>query len=210
MSIQTKFIINQAERPDIHDYQLLPLYSKNSKSMPDPLPAFPYLTYFINIISHFLHYYLQTPALLMTPSNSSFSTPFPTPAPPLASKIISLNKSSSTSSFSAFATLFNVASVILSSPPPPLVKSRNASSTSCVCESDVRSRLWNFRAQIARNEGYSAKPSSSGSRIEVNSASSEGLGGIPNALHLLYQHFSRLDLELLVSRKRTGGAGKDI
>jgi hypothetical protein len=83
--------------------------------------------------------HLHAPALLITPSNSSFSTPLPTPAPPFASRIMSLNKSSSTSSFNALATLFSVASVIL--PSPPLLKSLNASSTSCVCESDVRSRL---------------------------------------------------------------------
>jgi len=87
----------------------------------------------------FGHNHLHTPALLITPSNSSFSTPLPTPAPPFASRIMSLNKSSSTSSFNALATLFSVDSVIL--PSPSLVKSLNASSTSFVCESDVRSRL---------------------------------------------------------------------
>jgi hypothetical protein len=138
--------------------------------------------------SNLVQHHLQTPALRITPSNSSFSTPFPTPAPPFASNIISLNNSSSTSSFNALATLFNVANVILPS-PPPLVKSLNASSTSCVCESEVRSRLWNFKAQIARNFSYSAKPSSSGSRIEVNSWSSEGVGGISSALDILNQPF---------------------
>jgi hypothetical protein len=132
--------------------------------------------------------HLQTPALLITPSNSSLSTPLPTPAPPFASRIISLNKSSSTSSFRAFATLLSVAIVILPS-PPPLVNRLNASSTSCVCESDVRSRLWNFNAQMAKNFSYSAKPSSSGSRIEVNSWSSEGVGGMPSALYPHNQHF---------------------
>ena len=87
----------------------------------------------------FGHDHLHTPALLITSSNSSFSTPLPTPAPPFASRIMSLNKSSSISSFNALATLFSVASVIL--PSPALAKSLNASSTSFVCESDVLSRL---------------------------------------------------------------------
>merc|ERR1711964_306174 len=94
--------------------------------------------------------HLHIPALLIIPSNSCLSTPCATPAPPFASRIILLNNSSSTSSFSTLATLLSVASVIL--PSPFGLNILNASSTSLVCESEVRDRLWNFKAQIATKE----------------------------------------------------------
>lgn len=125
--------------------------------------------------------HLQTPALLITPSNSSLPTPFPTPAPPFASRIISLSTSSLTSSaLNSAATRFRCASVI----GLPPANSANASSTSASCAaSDGGSRACSLSAQMPTKEGYVAKPSSSGSRIEMKSASSDfEEGGMPRAL----------------------------
>lgn len=127
------------------------------------------------------HHHLQTPAFRITPSNSSTSTPRATPAPPLASRIMSLSSSSSTSSFSTAATRRRCASVM--GPAWLLVKSRNASSSSARCASEFCSRPWNLSAQMAKKGSYVAKPSESGSRIERNSRSSAGdEGGMPRAL----------------------------
>lgn len=125
--------------------------------------------------------HLQTPALLITPSNSSLPTPFPTPAPPFASRIISLSTSSLTSSaLNSAATRFRCASVI----GLPPANSANASSTSASCAaSDGGSRACSLSAQMPTKDGYVAKPSSSGSRIEMKSASSDfEEGGMPRAL----------------------------
>lgn len=67
-------------------------------------------------------------------------------------------------------------------PPVPWVKSAYASSSSLAWAVDEWSRAWNFRAQIAKKESYWTKPSESGSRMEMNSASSSFLGGMPRAL----------------------------
>lgn len=125
--------------------------------------------------------HLQTPALLITPSNSSLPTPFPTPAPPFASRIISLSTSSLTSSArSSAATRFRCASMI----GLPPANSANASSTSASCAAtDGGSRACSLSAQMPTKDGYVAKPSSSGSRIEMKSASSDlEEGGMPRAL----------------------------
>lgn len=125
--------------------------------------------------------HLQTPALLITPSNSSLPTPLATPAPPFASRIISLSTSSLTSSArSSAATRFRCASVI----GLPPANSANASSTSASCAaSDGGSRACSLSAQMPTKEEYVAKPSSSGSRIEMKSASSDlEAGGMPRAL----------------------------
>jgi hypothetical protein len=62
------------------------------------------------------------------------------------------------------------------------MNSSNAVSTEEMWESVVRSRLWNFRAQISTKCGKRAKPSDEGSRIERKSGSSRGVGGMSRAL----------------------------
>jgi hypothetical protein len=68
---------------------------------------------------------------------------------------------------------------------------------------------------MARKFSYSAKPSSSGSRIEVNSWSSDALGGISSALHLSNQlspisHIPFWEQPLTEGRELVGYEGGEI
>lgn len=141
------------------------------------------------------HHHRQTPALLITPSNSPFPTPAPTPAPPFASSIMSRSTSSVTppsspgrSSRSSAATLLRSASVMAgASPSPPAANSAYASSSSAWCASSSSPpacrRACSCSAQTPTKAGYVANPSSSGSRAAVKVASWAGvLGGRPRAL----------------------------
>ncbi|KAK3308842.1 uncharacterized protein B0T15DRAFT_120677 [Chaetomium strumarium] len=110
----------------------------------------------------------HTPARFITPSNSSFLTPFPTPAPPFASNIISLNTSSVTTSpsfpppscrpaasnLSNAATRFRWASVMAGASGVP-AKSAYASSSSAWCASSDAAwrRVCSCNAQIPRKAG---------------------------------------------------------
>lgn len=98
----------------------------------------------------------HTPARLITSSNSSILTPRAIPAPPFASRIMSLRSSSSTSSLSTAATRRRCASVM--GPCCWFVNNANASSTSVLCASlDAPwSCLWNFSAAIAKKGSYVA------------------------------------------------------
>ncbi|KAI0840238.1 hypothetical protein F5Y06DRAFT_263999 [Hypoxylon sp. FL0890] len=133
----------------------------------------PQLTTITATSSHF-----HAPALRITSSNSLRATPFPTPAPPFASRIMSFSSCSSTSCFSVIATRFRCANVRGPSPPP--VNNLNASSTSSDA-GPLSSLACSLSAQIATNGSYDAYPSSSGSKISRNSLSSGFMGGIPRA-----------------------------